>query len=360
MKKALLAAAVTIAFSNAASAQSNLSVYGIVDQGVEYLTNANPAGDSLVRMPSLTGTLPSRLGFKGVEDLGGGFRTLFVLESGFAMTTGAVGYGNRLFGRLAYVGLGGPWGTLMLGRQLTMTAHGLGGADVIGPSIHGLGVLDAYIPNARSDNSIGYLGSFSGLTLGATYSLGRDSSAAGGPAGTNCPDGFSGNARACRQWTAMAKYDATGFGIAGTMDRMHGGPGAAAGLSNSSYTDTRTQLNGYAMIGPVKLGAGWLGRETKAATNSKVNLFFIDASYPWSSQLTVDILAARRDVRNSPNDSTLLVARTTYALSKRTAVYASLGHIDNDGAATQAASAGAPVGAGMSQLGVMTGIRHTF
>jgi len=54
-----------------AMAQSQVTIYGIVDTGVVYTTNANPAGNSVFKMPGLTGSFPSRIGFKGTEDLGG-------------------------------------------------------------------------------------------------------------------------------------------------------------------------------------------------------------------------------------------------------------------------------------------------
>ncbi|MFX5578745.1 porin, partial [Acinetobacter baumannii] len=85
------------------------------------------------KMPSLTGSFPSRIGFRGTEDLGGGLQALFVLESGFAPDTGAMGQGGRLFGRQSYVGLKSGWGQIMLGRQLNMTYISQLKTDVMGP-----------------------------------------------------------------------------------------------------------------------------------------------------------------------------------------------------------------------------------
>lgn len=68
-----------------AAAQS-VTLYGVVDTGIEYVSNVGTAKDGLVRMPNLTGTVPSRWGVRGTEDLGGGLQSLFVLESGFALT----------------------------------------------------------------------------------------------------------------------------------------------------------------------------------------------------------------------------------------------------------------------------------
>jgi len=90
----LLAAAAT-----GANAQTNVTLYGVIDTGVEYITNVG-GGDSLTRMPTLTGgQLPSRFGFRGTEDMGGGLKAVFTLESGFAPDQGTLNQGGRIFGR---------------------------------------------------------------------------------------------------------------------------------------------------------------------------------------------------------------------------------------------------------------------
>ncbi|MFX6218091.1 porin, partial [Acinetobacter baumannii] len=59
----------------------------------------------------------SRLGVKGVEDLGGGIKALFTIENGFSVDTGEAGQGKLLWGRQATVGLSGNFGTVLVGRQ---------------------------------------------------------------------------------------------------------------------------------------------------------------------------------------------------------------------------------------------------
>src|SRR5437016_12597124 len=133
MKKAALGVTLALIAGVAvhpAMAQSHVTVYGVLDSGLVYTTHANAAGDSLVKVPGLTGSGPSRLGFRGTEDLGGGLQAVFVLENGLAVDTGTVGQGNRLFGRQAYVGLKGGYGTLMLGRQVNMTFLSMVKSDV--------------------------------------------------------------------------------------------------------------------------------------------------------------------------------------------------------------------------------------
>lgn len=343
-----------------AMAQSQVTIYGLIDTGVEYVTNANAAGNSVVKMPSLTGSFPSRIGFRGTEDLGGGLQAMFVLEAGLAVDTGGMGQGNRLFGRQSYVGLKNATQSVMLGRQVNMTYLSTLKSDVMGPNIHSIGNLDAYLPNARSDNSIGYLGTFSDVTVGATYSFGRDATAAGGPASTNCAGETAGDSKACRQYTGLLGYDNKSFGVNLAYDKLNGGPNAIFGLNNSGYTDTRIGLHGYFMLSDARIGLGVLDRKTQTATKSDSDLYYLGLSYPFTVALVLDTQISRLKFKGTANSATLSVARLTYSLSKRTALYTSVGYIKNSGTSAIAVDAGGTVGTGMNQLGVMTGIRHTF
>jgi predicted porin len=243
VKKICVSTALALA-TGLAHAQSPITMYGIIDTGVDYHNHA-ASGGSFVGMPSLTGEMPSRFGLRGTEDLGGGYNAFFVLENGFAVHTGALNlYGGRIFGRQANVGVSGTPGTLTLGRQMNMSMYALQNAYVIGPSLHSMAVFDSYLPNARSDNAVGYMGKFGGFTAGGTYSFGRDAAGPTGPAATNCPGQVPGNILACRQYTALLAYDATHYGVAASYDVMRGGAGASAPLSSSAYTDTRTIVDG--------------------------------------------------------------------------------------------------------------------
>jgi predicted porin len=59
----------------------SVQLYGIVDTGIEYVTHANNLGDSLVRMPAITGSTPSRWGLRGSEPIGNGYSVRFNLEN---------------------------------------------------------------------------------------------------------------------------------------------------------------------------------------------------------------------------------------------------------------------------------------
>jgi predicted porin len=365
MQRGIVAGLGLAVAAGAACAQSNVTIYGIVDTAVEHVTNVGPTGGGLTRMPNLTGSLPSRLGFRGSEDLGDGLRALFTLEMGFAPDSGVMNQGGRAFGRQSFVGLAGPWGSLTLGRQYTMLFWSLLDADVMGPHLHGMGSLDSYIPNARADNAVAYRGTFSGVTLGATYSLGRDVVNAGpSPAGTNCAGENATDRNACREWSAMLKYDAPAWGAALAVDELRGGAGAFAGLTSSGMKDTRVSVNGYAKLGDAKLGAGLIRRDNDASVATpRSDLWYVGASYGISPQWVIDGQLLRLKFKGSANEAKLAVLRATYNLSKRTAVYASAARIDNDGTLALSVSGGQagsnPV-AGGSQTGLAVGIRHAF
>ena len=363
MKNILSSAAALVcglAAASAAHAQTSVQVYGIVDSGIAHLTNVNNAGDSNTKIPSLTSSFPSRIGFKGTEDLGGGLQAFFVLENGLAMDTGTQQQGGRLFGRAANVGLKGDWGTLTIGRQQNMTYISGLKTDVLGPHLFAIGSIDPYLPNARSDNAIGYMGNFSGFVVGATWSFGRDASATGGPAATNCAGEVAGNSKACRQYTGLLGYETKAWGLNASYDRLYGNTGAAGGLTSSDNDDIRTTVNGYLMIGPTKIGGGLIDRETNAATGTTESLlWYLGVSHPINN-FVIDVQAAARNTKNSDDDVTMLVARLNYALSKRTVVYTAIGRMDNDGASAVALDAGGTVGVGKTQNGVMVGLRHHF
>lgn len=357
MKK-MIAAAWLAGTSVLAWGQSSVSLYGIVDTGIEYYNNAAKSG-SFVGMPSLTGEVPSRFGLRGQEDLGGGYKAFFVLENGFAPNSGALNYGGRLFGRQANVGVSSDYGTLTLGRQMNMSMYVLLNADVIGPSIHSMASFDSYLPNARSDNAVGYLGKFHGVTVGGTYSFGRDAAGPAGPSATHCGGQLPGDAVACRQYTMMLAYDNAWGGAAASYDVMYGGPGASAPLVSSADTDKRVIVDAYVKFGAGKVGGGWIRRNTAAAEHAQSDMFFLGAEYYVMPTLALDAQALRYILHEHSN-STLLVARANYFISKRTTLYASLGYMMNSALAANAVAAAGTVPLGVNQFGAMMGIQQRF
>ena len=116
MKKILIALAV-LAASGAAMAQSSVTLYGVAD--VWLGSSKVEVGGVGIRqnVVDTSGVNGSRWGLKGAEDLGGGMKAIFTLESGFSLDTGASAQGGLLFGRQAFVGLQSDFGTVSLGRQ---------------------------------------------------------------------------------------------------------------------------------------------------------------------------------------------------------------------------------------------------
>lgn len=364
----VLASALASALLCGGASAQQVTLYGIVDVAVERVSNTTAAGVTNWRMPSTTASVPSRWGLRGSEDLGNGLRAVFTLESGFAPGTGTLGQAGRMFGRQAFVGLSGPWGTVAFGRQYTTTFWSLLDADVAGPLVFALGSLDPYLPNARVDNSLSYRGVFSGLTVAGTYSLGRDGAnpTPNNPTGTNCPGTVNGDTKSCRAWSMMLKYDQPHWGVAVSNDTLRGGAGswAAAGLTSSSLTDTRTIVDGYVKLGGVKLGGGVIRRDNEgSAATPRSDLRFIGVNWPVTEAFSADAQISQLKFKDSANKANLFVLRGNYALSRRTSVYAALGQIDNSGTLAISVSGGAPGSAppaGESQNGLAAGVRHAF
>ncbi len=115
MKKSLIALAVTSAVAAPAFAQNSVTLYGVIDTGIDYVNNVGGHAQWAERSGIVQG---SRWGLKGSEDLGGGTKAIFQLENGFDAASGGLNQGKRMFGRQAYVGLTNDnYGTLTLGRQ---------------------------------------------------------------------------------------------------------------------------------------------------------------------------------------------------------------------------------------------------
>ncbi|HEX7911713.1 MAG TPA: porin [Paraburkholderia sp.] len=180
MKKVLTLGLIGSSFlSVGAHAQSSATLYGVIDEGINYTSNVSTAtgGKSLYNLSS--GVLQgSRWGLKGVEDLGGGLRAIFTLENGFDLNTGKLSQGGLLFGRQAYVGLSSNTaGTVTLGRQydsvvdyVSPIAISHQWAGYIGAHP---GDIDNFNNGQRTNNAIKYTSAnLHGVTFGGLYSFG--------------------------------------------------------------------------------------------------------------------------------------------------------------------------------------------
>lgn len=160
-----------------ANAQSSVTLYGSLDVGVGYFNNAG-AGRKVTTVSTMQ---PDRFGLLGVEDLGGGTKAVFRLESGFFTTTGAMAASSIIFNRQAYVGLSSNvFGTLTLGRQTPFNY------DWLGPLSTAYLAADWYMFHpgnidelagtsvVQYQNSVKYISpSWAGLTVGAMFGLGN-------------------------------------------------------------------------------------------------------------------------------------------------------------------------------------------
>ncbi|WP_060181257.1 porin [Burkholderia territorii] len=172
--------------SSNVDAQSTVTLYGLIDAGVNYVSNAqvgrNPdgslAGKSLVSVSdgAARGLGGSRWGLTGTEDLGGGLSALFTLESGFTINNGALSQGGAAFGRQVFIGFSGPFGTVTAGRQYD--TQGYFYAPYTPYSIVGVtgalpGDVDGLGHVRRTNNAIKYLSkAYGGFSFGGMYSLG--------------------------------------------------------------------------------------------------------------------------------------------------------------------------------------------
>ena len=358
------AGAFTALMMPAAWAQSSVTLYGVIDAGVEFVNKVGPQSDSVVRMLNISGTVPSRWGLLGTEDLGGGLKSVFNLESGFAPGSGTLNQGGRLFGRQAWVGLrSDTLGQVAFGRQYTMLLWATLNSDILGPNVYG--ALDSYLANARADNAISYKGKFGGLTVGGTYSFGRDASAVAipSPSATNCPGENPADSRECREWSAMLMYETSWWGVSTAYDSLRGGPGAFGGLTSSNMKDDRAVLSGYMTVNHARIGAGVLARRNGALATPRSNQYFAGVSYDITPALNLAAEGYYLDYRHSDNKAWLGAVRGMYQLSKRTSIYLTAGYIDNGGQLNLSVSGGAtganPV-AGGNQFGVTAGIKQMF
>jgi predicted porin len=180
MKKGATAGPVmALMFSASAFAQSGVTLYGVIDEGINYTNNVS--GHSLTEVASGFAQ-GSRWGLKGTEDLGGGLKALFQLENGFNASTGKAAQGGLLFGRQAYVGLSdNQLGSVTLGRQYDSvidylaptTVAGNWGGTMFGHPYDN----DNMIYSFRVNNTVKYTSpSLGGFQFGGTYSFSNDTS----------------------------------------------------------------------------------------------------------------------------------------------------------------------------------------
>lgn len=365
--------AVAGATGGAAKSKPSLEVYGVFDTGVEHLTNIGAASKSTTRVPSITGTMASRLGVNASHELSQGYRAIATLEAGFNADDGTHGQGDRIFGRQAFVGASTPYGAFTIGRQYSMLTFSMMGSDLLGPNIYSPGSLDVYLPNARFDNAIAWQGKFDKLTFGSNYSFGRDTKLGQPLSAGPCSGEVAGDNNNCKAWSAMAKYDSDRFGLNLAVDEQHGGGtttttqfwnGAAPiAFTHSSDTDRRLNAGGYVKFGSMKIAGGWLGRKVEATSASvKSDLYYIGGSYQISPSYLIDGGISRIVNKDQDRNANVYVIRGFYNVDANLSTYIQLGHIANSAqsASTLSVGSGVSPAAGADQSGYMIGARYRF
>lgn len=254
MKKTLLAAALLAGFAGAASAQSSVTLYGILDGGLRYQSVSLANGDGVTNFGGAYGTQNgNRLGFKGVEDMGNGNRAIFQLENGFDLGNGTMQQGGRLFGRQSWMGVeNNAWGQVRIGRMLNLaTEWVVYGVDPFGGGFGQMNMGNAFtVGNTlRMDNTVLYkTPTMSGFQAGLGYSFATGLSSNGGTTGYN----FATNSNS-RQLTLGAKYANGPFYAAASYDKAY----AADNTAQNGNSVNSWNLSGSYDLKAVKLAVGY-------------------------------------------------------------------------------------------------------
>ncbi|MBY0239465.1 MAG: porin [Burkholderiaceae bacterium] len=321
-----------------ASAQSQVGIFGMIDQYVEWGDN----GKRRIQRLQSGGLLGSRLGFRGSEDLGGGTKAVFMLESGINADDGSLGQGGLLFGRQAFVGLTGAYGALTVGRQysptfLALASYGLGGGMGWGNAsvnFAELGVL-------RVNNSMVYVAPvFNGVTAKLFHALGESAT--------------PGQQRVGNQSGGALQYDRGALSANLTRISRKQSPG------NSEHWLTAGLSYDF---GVIKTGLVAQRRDDDAGLN-RVTFYELSATMPLGGgALLLD--AGRRRNHLAPHaDSRQFGLRYDYFLSKRSTLYGGVVKVSNEAGANVtiggSSSAGMAVAPGDDPRAVALGVRHVF
>ncbi|MBB2776213.1 UNVERIFIED_ORG: putative porin [Comamonas terrigena] len=344
MKKSLIALA-AVAASGAAFAQSSVTVYGVVDTSIAYVKGAENVSGMLN-----SGNATSRLGFRGVEDLGNGLKANFVLEGQVDPDDGTAGGLN--FKRQSTVGLAGSFGEVRLGRALTASYNAVSRYDMfgtvgLGSTLAWAGVETGY--QNRSNNMISYISpKFSGFGVGIDYGFGEQQAN-----------------RTGRNVGIGATYDNGPLSLGLGYDRQNNVTNADAGVTNS---DLKTwQLGGSYDLSVVKLAAFY--KETKydvlaSADSFKLKTWNLGVSAPVGAAGVVKASYNHYKLSDSSEKAQQFSLGYVHNLSKRTALYGTYAFLKNkDGAdfALNGAFAGANGADDSGKMhGLQVGIRHAF
>ncbi|WP_088283228.1 porin [Ideonella sp. A 288] len=348
MKKSLLALAV-IGFAGAASAQSSVTLFGIVDAAYGHVSAGGRSASGITN----SGLNSSRLGFRGVEDLGGGMKAAFHLEGQLDNDTGtgrsgtAASGGGLNFQRRSTVSLLGGFGEVRIGRDYSPNFWNTTIYDPFGTNGVGQSLTPAMLANigtgtnssaVRTSNSISYF------------------TPAMGGIGLQVMKGFGENAGGVKTGNYMgfrAGYAAGPLSVDYSYAKTEGATDAA----DTKYSNIGASFD----LGMVKPQFIWAQEKTSAG--AKIGAWQLGLTAPMG-QGEFRAAYSRYDVKNSANDWNKFALGYGYNLSKRTQLYTTYARVSNKGAQVVAVSnnglsAGAAA-AGGNSTGYEFGVRHSF
>ena len=345
--------AVLAAISGGAYAQSSVTLFGVLDANARYVKN----GDLKLKSMGSGGLNTSRIGFRGVEDLGGGLKAGFWLESGINVDSGSSSDTSRFFNRRSTVSLMGNFGELRLGRDFTPTYTGYADYDVFGDNgVAAAGKFDGGLGVARDSNAATGTGQGTRLGNQIAYFLPSNIGGVYGRAAVAAGEGTPGN----KYVGGRIGYAAGPFDVSGSYGEYEVAPTlgddkfkvAAAG---ASYDLGFVKLSGYYLQNKFvnqKLASYSIGALVP------VGLGQIKAAYTHAN-------ASGRTAANvnvDANDANQFALGYVYNLSKRTALYGTGVYVKNKAGAAFVATGGPALLAGNDRksTGGEVGIRHSF
>lgn len=328
MKKSVLALAALTLASGAAMAQSSVTVFGIID-----LAARNMKGADTVKYLSNEGRSTSRLGFRGVEDLGGGLKASFHIESQVNPDDGSVG--GNFWQRRATVSLAGQFGEIRMGRHKAATRTLMDDFDPFGTSgMPGLNNMLRLADRNRMDNQVAYhLPAMGGVYGNFEVSAGEGSN----------------TASTARSYAGRLGYKSGALNVSGAYGQYGSTNKVKISVVGASYD-----------FGSFMLQGQYSETDQGALTHKVAN---IGGSVKLGAGKLIGTFARAGGVAGAKAD--LIGVGYDYSLSKRTTLYTTLARMDNKDAGIVTFSLGGASGAALAvgtgnSTGYEVGIRHSF
>jgi predicted porin len=359
----------------AAFAQSNVTIYGIVDLDGQYLS-----GHAKQVLETSGGQSGSRIGFKGTEDLGSGLYADFVLEAGLNIDTGSSAQGGALFGRQAFGAIRSPYGNFSAGRQysslytqtgdfsefanvsLGATTAVIGGFAGGYEPIRGSGNNAATSTAtgselngspARVNNSFRYTTpTFEGLKASVLYGAGE----------------ITGDTTGTRLVDYSLRY--TNYGLDAYVSFVSDKADNGTAVANNKTDVNIVTVSAAYSFDAFRIEGGYLSLDDKRPADQGGEGFWVGGDYKFGQNVV-----RAQWVRNDPNGNNVALGKTdAYGLgyefdfSKRTNLYTSLTRFQNGASSNGAFTGriGAAIPTGLTTTTDRTvnefvlGIRHAF